>query len=114
MPIYQITAQDLKPISETRFGVEGLMERKDLQRLLRAQIDVIDERLMVISEEFGTVDRIEQLMIYGSWAARYEGEAGPAPNDVDYVRGKLGLVARWRARLMASWQAVHCVAHLFS
>ena len=40
---------------------------------------------LVISEEFGTVDRIEQLMIYGSWAARYEGEAGPAPNDIDLL-----------------------------
>ena len=40
---------------------------------------------LVISEEFGTVDKIEQLMIYGSWAARYEGEAGPVPNDIDLL-----------------------------
>ena len=40
---------------------------------------------LVISEEFGTVSRIEQLMIYGSWAARYEGEVGPAPNDIDLL-----------------------------
>lgn len=40
---------------------------------------------LVISEEFATVSRIEQLMIYGSWAARYEGEAGPVPNDIDLL-----------------------------
>jgi predicted nucleotidyltransferase len=40
---------------------------------------------LVIAEEFGTVRRIEQLMIYGSWAARYEGEAGPVPNDIDLL-----------------------------
>lgn len=40
---------------------------------------------LVISEEFSTVSRIEQLMIYGSWAARYEGEAGPVPNDIDLL-----------------------------
>jgi len=40
---------------------------------------------IVISEEFATVSRIEQLMIYGSWAARYEGEAGSVPNDIDLL-----------------------------
>ncbi len=30
-------------------------------------------------------DEIEQLMIYGSWAARCEGEAGPSPNDIDLL-----------------------------
>lgn len=40
---------------------------------------------LVISEEFATVSRIEQLMIYGSWAERYEGEAGPVPNDIDLL-----------------------------
>ena len=31
---------------------------------------------LVISEEFGTVSRIEQLMIYGSWAAPHSGRLG--------------------------------------
>lgn len=53
MTIFHYTANELKPINETNFGVEGILERKDLQRLLRSQISVIDERLMVIAEEFG-------------------------------------------------------------
>lgn len=53
MAIFQYTATELKPVNETSFGIEGIMERKNLQRLLRSQISVIDERLMVIAEEFG-------------------------------------------------------------
>ena len=39
----------------------------------------------VIAEEFATVDDIEAIFIYGSWAARYEGEPGPAPQDIDVL-----------------------------
>lgn len=53
MPIFQMTPQELKPIAETNFGAEGIFERRDLQRLLRQQIDVIDDEIMVIAEEFG-------------------------------------------------------------
>jgi predicted nucleotidyltransferase len=40
---------------------------------------------LVIREEFGTLNNIKQIYIYGSWAARYAGEQGPAPNDVDVL-----------------------------
>lgn len=53
MAIFQVSQQDLKPVSETSFGAEGIMERRDIQRMLRDQISVLDERLMVIAEEFG-------------------------------------------------------------
>ena len=39
----------------------------------------------VIREELGTIDGIEQLFIFGSWAARYAGQQGPPPNDVDVL-----------------------------
>jgi hypothetical protein len=39
----------------------------------------------VIREEFATITQIEQLFIFGSWAARYAGERGPAPHDVDVL-----------------------------
>jgi hypothetical protein len=35
---------------------------------------------LVIEEEFGPMDGIEQIFIFGSWAARYAGEIGPAPH----------------------------------
>lgn len=39
----------------------------------------------VIAEEFATVAGIEAVHIYGSWAARYHGEPGPPPNDIDVL-----------------------------
>lgn len=39
----------------------------------------------VIADEFGSVDGIEAVFIYGSWAARYEGEPGPSPKDIDVL-----------------------------
>ena len=31
------------------------------------------------------LDGVEEAYIYGSWAARYEGEPGPIPGDVDVL-----------------------------
>jgi hypothetical protein len=53
MSIFQVTPKELKALSETSFGAESIMERKDIQRLLREQISVLDGRLMVVAEEFG-------------------------------------------------------------
>lgn len=56
MAIYQITKDKLAPLTETKFGAEGLYERKDLQRLLRQRIDVLGGDLLVVAEEFGEWD----------------------------------------------------------
>src|SRR5258708_7532284 len=40
---------------------------------------------LVIQAEFGSLEGIERVFIYGSWAARYAGEQGPAPHDVDVL-----------------------------
>ncbi len=39
----------------------------------------------VIREELGAIDGIEQMFIFGSWAARYAGKQGPTPHDVDVL-----------------------------
>lgn len=39
----------------------------------------------VIADEFGAIEGIEYLYLFGSWAARYEGQPGPAPRDVDVL-----------------------------
>ena len=53
MPLFQVTSKELKALSATTFGAENIMERKDIQRLLREQISVLDKGFMVIAEEFG-------------------------------------------------------------
>jgi len=40
---------------------------------------------LVIGDEFGALTHVERIFIYGSWAARYSGEQGAAPNDVDVL-----------------------------
>lgn len=39
----------------------------------------------VVAEELAGVDGIDQVVIFGSWAARYLGERGHAPNDLDLL-----------------------------
>ncbi len=48
MPLYQITDDVLSPLVSTSFQEENLWERRDLQRLLRANIEVIAADVMVI------------------------------------------------------------------
>jgi DNA-binding transcriptional ArsR family regulator len=39
----------------------------------------------VVTEELARVEGIDQVVIFGSWAARYLGERGHAPNDLDLL-----------------------------
>jgi len=52
MAIYEITPDGIVPFDETSFGAAGLREREDLQRLLKAQIDVVCPDTLVIAEGF--------------------------------------------------------------
>lgn len=53
MALYQITENSLQPLSATSFQQENLWERRDLQRLLKANIEALSTDIMVIAEEFG-------------------------------------------------------------
>ena len=54
MPIYRIVGdkERLDKVNPSSFGQEGVLERADLQRILRDQPDVLEEGLLIISEEF--------------------------------------------------------------
>lgn len=47
---------------------------------------------LVVADEFAGIPGIAAAVVYGSWAARYHGEPGPPPNDVDLL--VLGTPAR--------------------
>lgn len=53
MPLYEISNNELKPLICTTFREQNLWERRDLQRLFKLNISVIDPDLLVIAEEFG-------------------------------------------------------------
>lgn len=52
MPLYEITSDSILPVPETSFGAERVRERADLQRLLRAKIQILASDTMVVAEEF--------------------------------------------------------------
>ncbi|MGL5866075.1 MAG: MarR family transcriptional regulator [Dermatophilaceae bacterium] len=41
--------------------------------------------LAVIAEEFTALPRTERVLIFGSWAQRYNGTPGPPPGDIDVL-----------------------------
>lgn len=53
MAIYELAENELIAIQETTFASQGIQERRDLQRLLKAQIEVITPDTLLIAEEFG-------------------------------------------------------------
>lgn len=53
MTLYELTPNALNRLEDTTFQAEGIRERQDLQALLRDAIDVIDDDIMVLAEEFG-------------------------------------------------------------
>lgn len=56
MPLYQVSDDALKPLESRSFQQEQIWERRDLQRLLKMNIEAIDPEIMVIAEEFGDWD----------------------------------------------------------
>ena len=40
---------------------------------------------LVVAEELADLKRANAVMLFGSWAARYSGEPGRAPNDIDIL-----------------------------
>jgi hypothetical protein len=54
MALFELTAAGaLAKVPPTTFAAEAVLERTDLQRALRSHIDVLDENLLVVAEEFG-------------------------------------------------------------
>src|SRR5258708_29971792 len=41
--------------------------------------------LPIVGEEFDQIGGLDLVLIYGSWAARFHGEAGAPPQDVDVL-----------------------------
>jgi hypothetical protein len=67
MPLFEFQSESIARIEPKTFAEIGLHERRDLQRLLREQIDVIAPGLFVVTEEFENWDdskrRIDLLAI---------------------------------------------------
>jgi hypothetical protein len=51
--LHRISRESLEPVSTTTFAALKLRERDDLQRLLRDDLSVLDDSLLLIAEEYG-------------------------------------------------------------
>src|SRR6187401_3808163 len=56
MAIYRLTKDSIARLEPASFARQGVRERDDLQRLLRANIEAVAPDVMVIAEEFGEWD----------------------------------------------------------
>lgn len=51
---------------------------------LRQLLEVTFGPRVVVAEEFA-IPGAQEVVVFGSWAARYDGQAGPPPNDIDVL-----------------------------
>jgi hypothetical protein len=51
--LFEMTSEDLREVPTTTFAAEQVLERADLQRLLRVRPDILVPDVMIVSEEFG-------------------------------------------------------------
>ncbi len=91
---YQTVATEVRRLQEadlleaTTVGRTKLLSANETNPYLRPLSQLATMAFgppIVIGEEFTFVDGIEAIYIYGSWAARYQGQPGPAPNDIDVL-----------------------------
>jgi predicted nucleotidyltransferase len=52
---------------------------------LREILAIVSGPVVILAEELARIDGIESAFLYGSFAARMLGEAGPAPHDIDVM-----------------------------
>ena len=75
-------------LADRRAGNQRLVRRAEPNRVTTSLGDLLAATygpLPVLAEELTGVDGIEKAYIYGSWAARHEGEPGGVPGDVDVL-----------------------------
>ncbi|WP_448071310.1 ArsR family transcriptional regulator [Georgenia yuyongxinii] len=97
-------------LSERQMGRTRLLRANDASPLvkpLREILMVATGPVVVLAEELARIDRIESAFLYGSFAARMLGDAGPAPHDIDVmVLGEPDVDAVYEACMRAE-SAVH-------
>lgn len=74
-------------LADRRVGTARLVRAAEspIQRQLTDLLAVTYGPLPVLSQALRDVPGVDRAFIYGSWAARYDGEPGPVPADVDVL-----------------------------
>ncbi|MFD1046495.1 ArsR family transcriptional regulator, partial [Kibdelosporangium lantanae] len=75
-------------VEDRRFGRNRLVKARTdtpLYRPLTELIAVTFGPVPLLTEALSQLPGVDEAYIYGSWAARYNGEPGPPPGDVDVL-----------------------------
>lgn len=80
-----IESDVLRDRHEGRNRLVRANEQHPLFALMRELISATYGPVPVLRELFDGVDGVEEVLIYGSWAARRAGESGAFPNDIDVL-----------------------------
>jgi DNA-binding transcriptional ArsR family regulator len=75
-------------LTDRRLGTSRLVRAAQDSPLTRPLTDLLAVTygpLPVLRDLLGSVPGVERAYVFGSWAARYDGEPGPVPVDVDVV-----------------------------
>jgi len=75
-------------LSDRKLGTSRLVRAVQNSLLTRPLTDLLAVTygpLPVLTRSLAGLDGVDQAFIYGSWAARYNGEPGPVPVDVDVL-----------------------------
>jgi DNA-binding transcriptional ArsR family regulator len=75
-------------LTARKIGRSNLLRPNPDNRLVGPLTEIVLATMgphLVVSDAFAGMAGVSQLLIYGSWAARYHGQAGPLPNDLDLL-----------------------------
>lgn len=75
----------LRTVREGRGRMVSADDGNPVVRPLRELVEMSFGPRTVVEQEFSPLTGIEELFVFGSWAARYCGIEGPAPGDVDVL-----------------------------
>ena len=74
--------------SVRKVGRSNLLRPNIANRLVSPLTDIVLATMgphLLVREAFGDLKGVQFVLIYGSWAARYQGQSGPPPNDLDVL-----------------------------
>lgn len=84
--VERLVAADL--IQDRTVGRSRLLRANTSARTARALTELLTLTFgpqVVVAEEFGDLAGADQVVVYGSWARRHEGELGREPADIDVM-----------------------------
>lgn len=75
-------------LTARKIGRSNLLRPNPDNRLVSPLTEIVLRTMgphLIVRDAFAGMAGVGRLLIYGSWAARYHGQAGPPPNDLDLL-----------------------------